>query len=183
MHLVLIRKAKAMNKLNMGLVCLLILLCGNAYADFAIYTIDNQYRAVFPGSPQFTGEAGNGDQRYRGYNYIDQGNGIVYTATYQVGKTHFSKKDVPEAIRGYVKGQSQAINGIITSYRKQIIDGNDSAVFSVKYELNGVPIRRYSVVAYKNGQFFQWTVGDFPSQSSLSAEQIFNKYLPNFSTK
>ena len=74
-------------------------------------------------------------------------------------------------------------NGILTSYRNQSIDGNDSAVFSIKYELNGMPIRKYSVVAYKNGQFFQWAVADFPSQSSLSAEQIFNKYLANFSTK
>jgi hypothetical protein len=172
-----------MNRLNAGLICLLILLCGNAYAQFAIYTIDNQYKAVFPGSPQFVGETGNGDQRYRSYNYTDQGNGIVYTATYQVGKTHFSKKDVPQAIRNYVNAYAQVGNGIFTSYRNQLIDGNDSAVFSIKYELNGVPIRKYSVVAYKNGQFFQWAVADFPSQSALSAEQIFNKYLANFSTK
>lgn len=172
-----------MNKLNVGLICLLILLCGNAHAQFTIYTIDNQYNAVFPGSPQFAGETGSGDQKYRSYNYTDQGNGIVYTATYQVSKTHFSKKDVPAALRYYVNGYAKVGNGIVTSYRNQLIDGNDSAVFSMKYELNGVPIRKYSVVAYKNGQFFQWAVADFASLSSLSAEQIFNKYLANFSTK
>ena len=74
-------------------------------------------------------------------------------------------------------------NGALTSYRNQLVDGNDAAVFSMKYELNGVPIRKYSVVAYKNGQLFQWAVADFPSQSLLSAEEIFNKYLANFSTK
>lgn len=174
---------KPMNKLHMGLVCLLIVLCENAYAEFAIYTIDNQYKVVFPGSPQFTGELGNGDQKHRSYNYTDEGNLIVYTATYQVGKTHYRKKDVPEAIRNYVNGQSLVANGIVTSYRKQLIDGNDSAVFSIKYELQGMPIHKYGVVSYKNGQFFQWAVQDFASRSSLSAEKIFNKYLANFSIK
>jgi hypothetical protein len=167
----------------MVLVCFLIFLCGNAHAEFTIYTIDNQYKAVFPESPQFTGEIGNGNQKHRSYNYTDQSNGIVYSATYQVGKTHFSKKDVPEAIRNYVKGQAVAFNGVVTAYRIQIIDGNDSAVFSIKYEPQGVPVRKYGVVAYKNGQFFQWAIQDFASRSSLSAEKIFNKYLANFSIK
>lgn len=170
-----------MNRLNVGLICLLILLCGDAQAQFAIYTIDNQYKAVFPGRPQFGGETGTGDQKYRSYNYTDQGNGIVFTATYQVGKTRFSRKDVPAAIHYYVSAYAKVGNGIVTSYRNQLVDGNDSAVFSVKYELNGTPIRKYSVVAYKNGQFFQWAVADFETRSSMSAEQIFNHYLANFS--
>lgn len=172
-----------MNKLNIGLVGLLILLCGNAYAEFGIYTINNQYKAAFPANPQFIGESGSGEQKHRGYNYTDEGNLIFYTAVYQVGKTHYEKKDVPEAIRNYVKNQALAANGIVTSYRKQFIDGNNSAVFSIKYQLQGLPLRKFGVVSYKNGQFFQWTVQDFPSRSSLSAEQIFNKYLANFSIK
>lgn len=172
-----------MKKLGMRMICLLTLLCGNAYAEFTIYTINNQYEAVFPGSPQLTGEAGNGDQKYRGYNFTDQANGIIYTATYQIGKTTFKKKDVPEAIHNYVKGYAQLNNGIVTSYRSQLINGNDSAVFSTKLDLNGVTVRRYAVVAYKNGQFFQWAVTDFASLSLLSAEQIFTQYLPNFSIK
>lgn len=172
-----------MNKLHVGLVYLLVLLCGNAYAEFAIYTIDNQYKAAFPGSPQFTGELGSGDQKHRSYGYADEGNLIVYTATYQVGKLHYSKKDLPEAMRTYVNGLSLAVKGIVTYNRKQVIDGNDSAVFSIKYELQGVPVRKYGVVSYKNGQLFQWAVQDFASRSALSAEQIFNKYLVNFSIK
>ncbi len=131
-----------MNKLSVGLICLLTLLCGNACAQFAVYTIDNQYKAVFPGSPQFAGETGNGDQRYRSYNYTDQGNGIVYTATYQLGKTHFGKKDVPQAIRNYVNAYAQMGNGVLASYWNQSIDGKDAAVFSIKYELNGMLIRK-----------------------------------------
>lgn len=170
-----------MNKFNVGLICLLILLCGDAEAQFAIYTIDNQYKTVFPASPQFAGETGSGEQKYRSYNYTDQGNGVVYTATYQVGKTHFNRKDVPAAIRSYVDAYAKVGGGKLTSYRNQLVGSNDSAVFSMQYQLNGVPVRKYSVVAYKNGQFFQWAVADFASRSSLSAEQIFNQYLANFS--
>ena len=162
---------------------LFLLLSGNAFAEFAVYTIDNKFEAVFPANPQFAGELGEGKQKHRGYNYADESNLIVYTATYQVGETHFKKSDVSEALSNYVKGQALVVGGSVQSYRKKNIDENSSAVFYVKFQYQGMPVRKYGVVSYKNGHFYQWAVQDFSYMSKLDAQNIFGTYLGNFTVK
>lgn len=162
---------------------LFFLLSSNAFAEFAIYTIDNEFEAVFPANPQFAGELGEGKQKHRSYNFTDEGNLVVYTATYQVGETRFKKSDVSAALSNYVKGQALVVGGNVEAYSNKTIKGNDSAVFFVKFQYQGVPVRKYGVVSYKDGHFYQWAVQDFPSMSALDGKSIFNRYLQNFSVK
>ena len=145
--------------------------------------IDNKFDAAFPSNPQFAGDLGNGEQKHRSYNYTDESNLIIYTATYQAGETHFKKSDISAALNNYVKGQALVAGGNVESYSKRNIDGNDSAVFYVKYQYQGVPVRKYGVVTFKNGHFYQWAVQDFPSMSNLNAENIFNTYIKDFTIK
>lgn len=160
-----------------------LLFYGNAFAEFFIYTIDGKFDAVFPAKPQFTGEIGEGDQKHRSYNYTDENSLIVYTATYQVGRAVYAKKDIPEALSNYVKGQALVVGGGVDTYTPKVINGNSSATFVVKYQYQGVPVKKYGVVSYKDGHFYQWAVQDFPSMSKLSGENIFRSYLVNFVVK
>jgi len=162
---------------------LALFLCGNALAEFAIYTIDEEFEAVFPAKPQFIGEFGKGKLKYRSYNYTDEEGLIVYTATYQVGKNVVPKGGISEALSNYVNGQALVVDGSIEAYEKKVINGNDSATFIVGYQYQGVPIRKYGVVSYKGGHYYQWAVQDFPSMSKLSGENIFRRYLAYFVVK
>ena len=160
---------------------LFFLLSGNAFAEFSVYTIDNKFEAAFPAVPELTGETGEGKNKHRSYNYTDEKNLIIYTATYQVGKLVFKKSDISEALNYYVKGQAISVGGSVESYSNKNINGNDSAIFYVKLQYHGMPVRKYGVVSYKDGHFYQWAVQDIPTISSLNAKNIFNTYLDNFS--
>lgn len=162
---------------------LVVFFCGKAFAEFAIYTIDDRYEAVFPASPRFGGELGEGAGKHRSYNYTDESNLIVYTATYQVGKTVFAKEDQAEAISNYVKGQAWSVGGNVDSYSLQRINGRDAAVFLISFSYQGVPVRKHGVVSYKGGHFYQWAVQDIPAVSGLDGETVFQRYLPHFRVK
>ena len=176
-----VEKVMIRNVISSGVLS--FLLCGNVFAEFSIYTIDQRFEAVFPATPQFTGEVGEGEQKHKSYNYTDEGNLIIYTATYQVGRKIFSERDISNALSNYVKGQALVVGGSVETYSNKIINGNDSAVFIVTYQLRGVPVRKYGVVSYKSGYFYQWAVQEFPRMSTLSGENIFKRYLAYFSVR
>ena len=175
-------KEKAMIKRIIS-VGIFLLLSGNAFAEFTVYTIDKKLEAVFPAKPQFTGELGKGKQKSRSYNHTDENNIIVYNATYQVGTVYFNENEVIDALRYYVQGQVQSVNGKLISKQNKIIGGNKSVIFSISFQFQGVSGRKYSVVSYKNGHFYQWSVQDLPGHSKLAAKKIFNTYVGNFSVK
>ena len=158
----------------------LLMLCGNAFAEFSIYTIDNRLRRVFPGNPQNNGELGTGAQKHRSYSYTDESNLVVYTATYQIGKTTFDASIVSSALRNYVNGQASVIGGHVASYSSRIIQGSKSATFLINFEFQGMSVRKYGVVSYRDGHFYQWAVQDFPGKSGMDAESIFVSYLEYF---
>jgi hypothetical protein len=174
---------EAMIKQIISACVLFLLLSGNTFAKFAVYTIDKKIAAVFPANPQFAGEIGEGKHKYRSYTYTDESNLIIYSATYQVGKTRFKKSDVPEALSNYVKGHALLVDGSVKAYTNKNVDGNNSAVFYVEFQYQGVPVRKFGVVSYKNGHFYHWTVQDIPLMSKLNAQNIFNTYLRDFSVK
>lgn len=167
--------------INIG--ALFCLLSCNSIADFAIYTIDNQFEVALPAPPRLVGELGEGKQKHKSYDYTDERNMVVYTATYQVGITRFRPADIPVALSNYVKGQALSVAGIVTSYSNMTINNNESAVFLVTYQHKGMTVRKYGVVSYKDGHFYQWTVQDSPSISSLEAKTIFNEYIGKFLVK
>lgn len=162
---------------------LFLLAYGNAFAEFKAYTIDNKFEAAFPAKPQFHGELGQGEAKHRGYNYVDEDNAIVYTAIYQVGENSVKKSNELKLLRVYIEGLVLTAGGSMKSYSNQNINGNSSAVFHMKYKSLGYPTRKYAVVSYKDGRFYQWSVKDFPSISSLNAEDIFNAHFGKFLVK
>lgn len=165
------------------LVFVFFLICGESLAGYSVYTIEKKFEAVFPSNPKFVGELGEGKEKHRSYNAADESNLIIYTATYQVGKTRFKKSDVPVALKNYVKGLALSVDGKVVDYSYKIVNGHESAVYSMKYQLQGVSLRKYGIVSYKDGHFYLWSVQDLPSMSKQSAKVIFNKYLTNFSVK
>jgi hypothetical protein len=158
----------------------LLMLCGSAFAEFSIYTIDNYFKAVFPGSPQNNGELGTGAQKHRSYSYTDESNLVVYTATYQLGKITFDTSSVSSALRNYVNGQASVIGGHVASYNNRAIQGNKSAIFLINFQFQGMSVRKHGVVSYKDGHFYQWAVQDFPGKSGMDGENIFTSYLDYF---
>ncbi len=170
-----------MNKII--ILCITLSFPLTAVAEFRLYTIDNKFDVALPASPVLTGESGSGKNRYKSYNYTDENNIIIYNATYQVGTEHFNKNEVNDALGYYVQGQMQSVNGRLISKQYKTIDGNKSVTFSISFQLQGVSSRKYSVVSYKNGHFYQWSVQDLPEYSKLTAKNIFNTYVDNFSVK
>jgi hypothetical protein len=152
-------------------------------ADVSVYTVEGNIQAAFPGKPQYVGELGQGRQRHRSYQIADGKNVLAYAVTYQVGRTKFKQKDVADALRQYIKGQSLVVSGKIESFVPVRIQENEGAHFVIAYTLNGASVRKYGAVMYRDGQFFQWTVQDFPGISRQSGAHIFQAYVKHFSIK
>lgn len=120
-----------MNKLLLIVIALLLPL--TASAEYRIYTIDNKFDAVFPFSPKLTGQAGSKQNRHKSYHYTDEGNIIVYNATYQVGTTKFNDNEVNHALSNYMQGQLKSVNGKLLSSRNTTVNGNRSIIFSMSF--------------------------------------------------
>ena len=159
---------------------ILYLLSGVVLAELEIYSVDGKFEAAFPSNPEFNGETGKGKERFRSYSYTDENNLVVYTAIYQVDESRFKKGDVPKALRNFVEGQALIVGGHVKSYSANNRVGPNSAVFHVKYEYQGMPVRKYGVVAYRGNRFYQWTVQDFPSMSRIDGRDIFETYVGRF---
>lgn len=157
-----------------------LFLCSFAFAQSGSFSIDDEYSAYFPEKPKFQAELGQGAARHRSYGHTDEVNLIVYTATYQAGKTEFSENEIPGELKLYTKGQAMAVGGQIQSYEARSMNGNESATVVIWYEVNGVDIRKFSVLSYQDGHFFQWTVQDFPTLSKLDGKTLFDKHLHHF---
>jgi len=161
-------------------VIVLLLIPLNVHAEFSVHLIDNRLEAVFPGEPQFIGEFGQGVSRHKGFNYVDETNQIIYTASYQVGEVRFKQQDVPEALHNYVKGKAIALGGRLEKYTPGEDPDIATAIFLITYSSRNIAVRLFGVVSYNNGHFAQWSVQDFPSESSLDGEDIFNTYISKY---
>ncbi len=150
-------------------------------AEIEAFSIEGKYRAAFPEAPNFSAGMGTGNSLHRSYEYTDEENLVIYTATFQVGTVEFKERDLPKALADHVSGQALSVNGKVGSIDIKIVNENLSAVFSITYAYKGVTIRKFGIVSYNGGHFYQWAVQDFPSLSHLSAEEIFNKHINLFS--
>ena len=81
----------------------------NAFAEYSTYTIDNTLQAVFPHEPAFTGEAGSGTSKMRGYNYMDTTNGIVYTANYSLNPIPYKEAEIKKEIERFEFGRNTCL--------------------------------------------------------------------------
>lgn len=174
-------EAKKMHRI--GALFSLLLCSLTVLADMSVYTLEARIRAAFPKQPEYIGELGQGNQRHRSYQTADETNLLAYALTYQVGRTIFKQKDVAEALRRYIAGQALVVGGIVESVTLVKIQGDEGAHFVVAYQLQGMSVRKYGAVMYRDGQFFQWTVQEFPGISQQSARSIFRAYVKDFSVK
>ncbi len=172
-----------MTKRFLFIFLLVFLFSSNSYAEFLVYSIEDKFSAAFPGKPQFTGEIGQGKNRLRSYNFTDEENFLVYAATYQVGKSRYRKEDIPEAIRYYIKGSALVLGGEVISQRMTKLEGFHGAYFTIQYHVKGITAKKYGVVVYKHGHFYQWTIQEILTLSKQDAENIFNTYVKYFSVK
>lgn len=158
---------------------ILLLVFATPAAAYSTHTIGGLFDAVFPDKPSFTGEAGPGKAKTRGYAATDEKNIIFFSATYQVNKNHLRKSEVARELRKFVNAQ----NGIgkVTSFRYQKIKGYEGAIFSLDVPYQGEIIRKFSIVCYKDGRFLSWSVQEIVNFSKLSAKYLFDKYLVRFS--
>ncbi|MCF6192857.1 MAG: hypothetical protein L3J46_00800 [Kangiellaceae bacterium] len=160
--------------------CVLVLFSDQLLAEMKAYTIDNKYKAAFPAKPQYAGEMGSGQRKHKSYNYTDEETWVMYAATYHVGEALFSDEQIPDALDNYVKGQAVAVRGVVKSNSIRQVNENSSAIFFIEYQYQEVTIRKFGIVSYKSGHFYQWTVQDFPSLSKGNAKNIFRAHLKQF---
>jgi len=168
--------------------CLFVFILGlflgfqNALAASS-YNIDGYYSVMFPGSPEVTGEIGEGADRYKSYNYTDENNFIVYTATYQVGKRVIDQKNIHKALLAFAKGNSMAVAGEIVSSDKVEVDGYSALKYKIHFKVNGADGIKHAIVAYSNGHLLSWSVQEFVGYSKVSGQGLFDKYVNSFSMK
>lgn len=155
----------------------------NAFAEYPIYTIDNTLQAVFPNEPAFTGEAGTGTSKMRGYNHMDITNGIVYTANYSLNPIPYKEGEIEKEIERFVRGGLAGINGRLLDIEYLQVGADQAAHYTVQFNYQGVSGRKSSAVIFRNGRFFVWTVQDYFEASKLNAKTIFNNYVRYFSLK
>lgn len=160
--------------------CLLASVWMSAFAEFSVYTIDNTLKAVFPQEPTFTGEAGTGTSRMRGYNYADQTNGIFYSANYSLNPIPYAENDIRKIIEGFVKGNLPGINGKLLRIDYTQHGSEQGAHYVINFTHQGIHGRKFSSVIFRGGRFFVWTVQDIPAISTLDANNIFSQYVKYF---
>ena len=164
-----------------GVVLVVLLHPVCSFAEMFIYTVEGKIRAAFPGQPVFVGELGQGNLRHRSYQFLDEPNVLVYSLTWQIGKTVFKANDVPEALLNLTTGDAISVNGDVVLTRFTKIDGNMGIHYTIAYRLGELEVRKYKASFYRDGQFFSWSVQDFPGISRFSAEASFLSYVAHFS--
>lgn len=155
----------------------------SSLAEVSVYTIEGYIHGAFPEPPRFVGEIGKGNQRHRSYQSADEANLLVYAVTWQVGKTKFRNEDVHKAIQYYIGGDASVINGDVVSVDYRQIDNNNGAHYIIDYQLDNLQVRKYSAVIYRDGQFFAWSIQEFPGLSRLRAADIFQSFVQYFSVE
>jgi hypothetical protein len=155
----------------------------DSFAEYSIYTIDDTMQAVFPHEPTFTGEAGSGTSKMRGYNYMDTTNLIVYTANYSLNPIPYKETEIRKEIERFVRGGLAGINGRLMDIEYVKIGSDHAAHYSLQFNYQGISGRKFSAVIFHNGRFFVWTVQDIPAASRLHAKTIFNNYVQYFTLK
>lgn len=165
------------------IACLIMVLFAvPSLAGISVYTIDGKIEAPFPKQPQLLGEFGEGRQKLRSYQVVDDNN-LVFAVTYQLGKTRFKSEDVAEAINLYIKGNALSVRGRIESQRAAKIDGNEGAYYVIRYELQGISIQKYGAVIYRDGQTYSWTVQELKGVTKSSAANVFRANVRHFTVK
>jgi hypothetical protein len=166
---------------TISVLILFLILVGKSFAGFSLYTIDNKFKAVFPAEPKLRGEFKIGNNAtLTSYQYMDEDNAIFYSATY-MGKIFIDNKNIENHLRFAVQGQIASIKGSLESYNIRNINGNKTAIYSIKYKIANIPVRQYGASFYKDDYIYSWKVQDYTPESTLDAKNIFNTYLGNFS--
>lgn len=151
-------------------------LLGIAAAETSIRNIDGELSAYFPNEPKFNGEAGSGGFKLRSYEYTDEHDIIVYTASYQLHPHDFDGQPEKDVVRDYAEGQAISVSGGIVDFEYKSI-GDAAAIFSMEFEYQGVKMRKYSIVVLNNGRLKQWSVQDILGYSSADAKTIFYNHV------
>lgn len=171
------------NVLNFIAASFILLLTINpsmAYS-FVIYSIDGKYKAAFPEPPGFNGTLKKNGVEVKSYSYEDYENHLAYTATYQVNKTIYKKKEISQALKYYITGIAMTRNAEIISDKIYDVNKYKSIKYKMSYLLGGLNMRRYGIVSYKDGQFYGWAISEAKNISKLSAEKLFKDYVKYFS--
>ena len=163
-------------------ICLVVLFNPvDSFAEMFVYTIEGKIRAAFPAEPKFVGEVGQGNLRHRSYQILDEPNLLVYSLTWQIGKTVFRANDVPEALVNLTNGDATSVGGEVVSTSFVEIDGNTGIHYLTEYRMGDLEIRKYSASFYRDGKLYSWSVQEFRGLSLLSAEFVFRSYVTYFS--
>lgn len=162
-------------------VIIFFMFAPDSFADITIYTIEGQIQAAFPMQPKFMGEAGQGNQRHRSYQSMDPNSILIYSMTWQIGKTQFKKGDVSSALRYYADGDAISVRGRVSSFNYVDMHGNKGAEYVIRYISEGFEIFKYNATFYKSGQFYSWSVQEIVGMSRTSAKESFRSYVEYFS--
>lgn len=156
---------KFMKIINSLLLLATILWTSSINAEVAVYTVDGKFEAVFPSPPQLIGELGTGDYQMRGFNSSDQANLISYTASYQLRNIKHPAPTVEEEIKSFIVGQVLVVKGSLLQQSIGQFGSKPGAQFIISYNHSGIPVRKYGVVIYYDGRFYQWTIQEAPKLS------------------
>lgn len=150
-------------------------------SDFYIYTVHNSYQAVFPRQPTFSGELGNDEITVRAYQYHDHGSLLGYSTNATLEKMRFRKRDIETALRNWVLGDVQSVNGHLETSLIGSVNGHPGATYRYSYLLHGeIEMRKCSAVIFHDGRFVTWAVQGSVALSAIDPCVIFERYRTYF---
>ncbi len=147
------------------------------------YDVHNDFKAAFPGSPSFFGEAGMGQATVRSYQYHDHAGMLVYSSNATQERLRFRERDIDTAIRNWIKGDVASVNGELELESVGKVNGIRGATYRFTYRLHGIPILKCSAVIFHNGRFVSWTVQGSPGISAKDPCRVFNGYVSHFGSR
>lgn len=151
-----------------------------AHAASTAFSIGDKFEAYFPDPPVYEGVMGKGSIKYKSFSFTDEQNIIIYGATYSVEPENSFARDIWGSLKNFVKGNASSVKGKLVYYDQVKVDSTPSAISQIDYRMDGVSVVKYSVVSYKDGRFFQWSVQYLPKYSKLDGEDVFIKYFRFF---
>lgn len=163
----------------LALAVLLSFVTASASTMFS-YEVHHDFKAPFPGSPSFFGEAGTGQATVRSYQYHDHAGMLGYSSNATQERLRFRERDIDTAIRNWIKGDVLSVNGELEVESVGKVNGIRGATYWYTYQLHGKPILKCSAVIFHNGRFVSWNVQGSPGISAKDPCRVFHSYVSHF---
>lgn len=163
----------------MKILLLFVLFLINSFSSIGqSYTIDNYFKAYFPGKPILT--TNNEHIKMVSYSYTDDSNVIIYNGTYSILAYPIKQSERKIFLKQLLDDHVKSVKGQLVKKEFKQLDNNDAIIYTIKYLWDDESIIKYGISVLKNDVIYNWAVQEIVNYSLVNAEKNFENNLKYF---